>query len=121
MLAVKGNQPALGQDIRDFFECDGGDGRKTYETLDKGHGRIERRIYTLDTDIGWFAGRKEWQGLSAFGKCESRVTVQKSGRETTETRYFITTLTDVGRFAGAVRSHWAIENRAKPYCTGALT
>lgn len=30
--------------------------------------------------------------LTAFGKCESRVTRTKSGKESVETRYFITTL-----------------------------
>lgn len=110
VLAVKGNQPELEKDAVDFFEIEGGESRRTFETFDKGHGRIERRTYTLDTDIGWFAGRKEWAGLAAFGKCGSRVTVTKTGKETSETRYFITTLTDVERFAEAVRSHWAIEN-----------
>ncbi|MBQ7167425.1 MAG: ISAs1 family transposase [Treponema sp.] len=80
------------------------------ETLVKGHGRIEKRIYTLDTDIGWFADRKQRKGLAAFRKCESHVTRTKSGKESVETRYFITTLTDVEEFARAVRSHWAIEN-----------
>jgi len=110
VLAVKGNQPELEKDITDFFKCEGSESRKSLETFDKGHGRMERRIYTIDTDTGWFAGRKEWAGLAAFGKCESRVTVTKTGKETAETRYFITTLTDEKRFAEAVRSHWAIEN-----------
>ncbi len=53
---------------------------------------------------------KVWKGLAAFGKCESRVTRTKSGKESVETRYFITTFSDVEEFARAVRSHWAIEN-----------
>ena len=110
VLAVKGNQPTMESEIKDFFGCEGTESRSSCETRDKGHGRIEKRIYTLDTDIGWFADRKQWKGLAAFGKCESHVTRTKSGKESVETRYFITTLTDVEEFARAVRSHWAIEN-----------
>ena len=38
------------------------------------------------------------------------MTFTKTGKETSETRFSITTLTDVERFAEAVRSHWTIEN-----------
>lgn len=110
VLAVKGNHVSLEADVRDFFKCDGGESRKTFKTLDKGHGRIEKRTCTLDTNVDWYAECGEWKGLAAFGKCESRVTITKSGKDTTDTRYFITTLTDVERFAEAARSHWAIEN-----------
>ena len=34
VLAVKGNHPALEQDIMDFFECGDSGRRKIYETLD---------------------------------------------------------------------------------------
>lgn len=78
------------------------------ETLDKGHGRLERRTCTLDTDVAWFQDRRAWRGLAAFGQCESVVT--RGGRTTRETRRFLTSLTDVGEFARAVRSHWAIKN-----------
>lgn len=71
---------------------------------------IYSRSWKTAGRIGWFADRKQWKGLAAFGKCESHVTRTKSGKESVETRYFITTLTDVEEFARAVRSHWAIEN-----------
>ena len=43
VLAVKGNHVSLEADVRDFCKCDGGESRKTFKTLDKGHGRIEKR------------------------------------------------------------------------------
>lgn len=81
VFTVKGKQRNLERDVKDFFECEGGNTRKTFETFDKGHGRIEKRLYTLDTDIDWFADKKEWQGVVAFGKCESHVTVTKNGKK----------------------------------------
>ena len=93
ILALKGNHPLMEQEVKDFFH--------------KGHGRIERRIYTLDTNIGWFEDKKEWKHLAAFGMVESIVT--RKGKECREIRYFITSVTDVKQFAKGVRSHW--ENR----------
>ena len=78
------------------------------ETLDKGHGRMERREYRLLTDISWLEGRKEWKDLKAVGEAKS--TVYEKDAVCEHTRYFITTLTDIKEFAHAVRSHWAIEN-----------
>ena len=40
--------------------------RTVYTTFDKGHGRIEWRIYTLDTHIGWFEQKKEWKNRAAL-------------------------------------------------------
>ena len=71
--------------------------------------RLENAIITADAMMC----QKEFAAkaaLAAFGKCESRVTRMKSGKESIETRYFITPLSDVEEFARAVRSHWAIEN-----------
>ena len=108
ILALKGNHPLMEQEVKDLFLSPPTSARTVYTTLDKGHGRIERRIYTLDTQIGWFEQQKEWKNLAAFGMVESIVT--RKGKETREKRYFITSVTDVKCFADGVRSHWAIEN-----------
>ncbi len=39
------------------------------------------------------------------------VTSTKTGELTRQSRYFLTSLTDAGRFAVAVRKHWSIENQ----------
>ena len=52
----------------------------------------------------WFEQKKEWKKLAAFGMVESIVT--RKGKESHEKRYFITSVTDVKRFADGVRSHW---------------
>ena len=106
-LALKGNQPGLHEDAKLYFEnLQAG---QKLATLEKDHGRIEERNYALETDIGWLSSKKDWAGLNAIGAVKS--TVFEKGKERIETRYFITTLTDVKRFAEAVRGHWSIENQ----------
>lgn len=108
VLALKDNHPVAHLEARELFDGPARPSWRRVETLDKGHGRLERRTYTLDTDVGWFADRAQWRGLAAFGRCESVVT--RGGRETREVRHFLTSVSDVETFARAVRSHWAIEN-----------
>ncbi len=108
VLALKANQPMMEQEVKEFFVCPAEQTRSEITTFDKGHGRLEERTYTLDTNIGWFADKKEWKNLGAFGMCES--IIRRKGKKTIEKRYFITSLKDVHTFAKAVRSHWAIEN-----------
>ena len=107
VLALKDNQPELHKNVRMYFDSFRNE-MESEETLDKGHGRMERREYRLLTDISWLEGRKEWKGLKAVGEAKS--TVYEKDAVCEHTRYFITTLTDVKEFGNAVRSHWAIEN-----------
>ena len=78
-------------------------------TLDKDHGRIEKREYSLTTDISWLERRAEWQNLHAIGMVRSET--ESGGNVTSDTRYFITSLTSIDEFSDAVRKHWSIENR----------
>lgn len=38
-------------------------------------------------------------------------TISRGGKTTTDTRYFLSSITDVEHFAYAVRKHWSIENQ----------
>ena len=67
ILALKGNHPLMEQEVKEFFLSPATSARSVHTSFDKGHGRTERRIYTLDTTIGWFEGKKEWKRLAAFG------------------------------------------------------
>ena len=77
-------------------------------TENKGHGRIEKREYFLETQIDWLHDRGAWCNLNAIGMVKS--TVSEKGKLREETRYFVTSLMSVDLFAKAVRSHWGIEN-----------
>ena len=106
-LALKGNQSSIHDDVRLYFETE--TVSKTTISCEKGHGRTERREYFLETEINWLYGRERWAGLRAIGAVKSTVTIK--GKDSVETRYFLTSLTNVDDFSHAVRAHWGIENR----------
>jgi predicted transposase YbfD/YdcC len=106
-LSLKGNQTNLHDDVRLCFEHI--EAEQKAVTKEKGHGRIEKREYFLETDIDWLPQKLAWDGLSGIGAVKSTV-IEKSATRT-ETRYFITSLTNVERFADSVRKHWSIEGQ----------
>jgi len=81
----------------------------TLTTLEKGHGRIEKRKYYLFTDIAWFADRDNWAGLTGFAMVRSTRQVGKK-EPSSETRFYITSLSNIESVAEAIRNHWGIEN-----------
>jgi predicted transposase YbfD/YdcC len=113
VLAVKENQSSLYKDLLFYFEETLADEKLYFaenklKTAEKAHGRIEIRKYYLSDDIDWLKANHDWPGLNAIGMVETVTT--RSGKTTTERRFYITTVTDIQTFAKAVRSHWGIEN-----------
>ena len=111
VFGLKGNRETLHEDVKLYFESMAKSERlkeKTVITKEKDHGRIETREYYLETEIDRLYQRPDWIGLNAIGMVKSKVWEKGVLRE--ETRYFITSLTDVKAFAKAVRAHWGVEN-----------
>ena len=107
-IGLKQNQPTLYKDAEDYFkEFSVNIPSKT--TIEKGHGRIEKREYQLLTDLSWLEQKDECKGLNALGCARSTITENGETREFTG--YFITSLTDLEAFADSVRKHWSIENQ----------
>ena len=106
VFALKRNHENLYDDVKFYFENE--QIKKSTVTQNKGHGRIEKREYYLETNIEWLHGRDEWTNLNAIGMVKSTVLEKNKLRE--ETRFFITSLMSVDLFAKAVREHWGIEN-----------
>jgi len=116
VLALKGNQGALYEDVKLFFD-DGLDNGfseeykiQSYKTVEKGHGRIEKRHYFICSKIDWLEQQSQWPGFRSIGMVCSSGT--RNGKQTQETRYYISSMEDNPKeFGKAVRSHWGIENR----------
>ena len=114
VLALKGNQGSLRQDVelfareqkaRSFTETK----ISQDTTIDGDHGRVETRTTTVIHDVAWLQERHRWPGLRSVVVVES--TREISGKVEQETRYYITSLVLLAHLLGpVVRSHWAIEN-----------
>lgn len=113
VLPIKENQPGLLEDVdllfkdaekHDFkgFDAD------HFETIEKGHGRVEIRKYTA-IDASELPCTKEWKGFRTAGKVTRERTYQ--GKRSTETQYYISSCEiDARLLEKVVRGHWGIEN-----------
>lgn len=116
VLALKGNQGTLSDDVELFFAeqkaCDFKDTAiSRHRTLEKSHGRIETRTYTAVGDIDWLTEcHPGWKGLKSIVMVES-VREIVGGKTEHETRFYISSLAaDAERQGQAIRSHWGVEN-----------
>jgi len=114
VLALKGNQGTLRQDVELFAAEQKANGFKDtqvsrHQTVDGDHGRIETRTYTAFHDIDWLKERHDWPGQNGVVMVES--TREIGDKIERETRFYITSLVWLANQLGPViRSHWAIEN-----------
>ena len=115
VLALKGNQGTLSDDVELFFiEQKARKFKDTvvsrHETLEKSHGRIETRTYTSIDAIDWLKERHDWVGLKSIVMVES-IREIIGGKTEPETRFYISSLAaDAVRQGDAVRGHWAVES-----------
>ena len=112
VTAVKDNQPTMRADLldMDFSDC------PTWESLDKEHGRIERRRYWIKDISG-----PEWDGYADLHGRRQAIRIErerhmvKSGKTSTEVSCALTSLgpeeATPQQLAALVRNHWHIENR----------
>jgi len=132
VLSLKGNQGVALSEFKLYFDyalcADAKGGRPErkgkpgtmsfFESIEKGHGRLDVRRYWHTTDIAWFKDGKLWKGLRSVGmscavrralSVESERTV--NGSRSVERRYYLSSLSlDAETFAKAVREHWSVEN-----------
>jgi predicted transposase YbfD/YdcC len=110
VITLKKNQPKLHTEVEEYFLYNPESAKGAIKTVyEAGHGRVEQREYWLLTDLKWLPMRAEWAGLKSVGMAKSIVT--RGAKTSFEIRFFIASLTDIEKFAHAVREHWAIENK----------
>jgi predicted transposase YbfD/YdcC len=115
VLALKANQGNMYEDVSQLFNLARQQdlnnlGGQFHSTIEKGHGSLEIRRYSVMGNTEHLLGAQKWEGLRSIGMVESerRVNGQISA---IEQRYYLLSLEcDVNRFADAVRNHWSIEN-----------
>lgn len=113
VIGLKENQPLLYSETVGYFQGAAEDPSlyrtvTTEVTTDMGHGRIERRTYSLCMADDMLNQHFGWANLRAIGRMRSMVT--HKGVTTEEDHYYVTSLTDVQEFARAARQHWGVEN-----------
>lgn len=117
VLALKGNQKGLAEDVVRRFEwahsIDFAELQHDHvHTVTKGHGRIEtRHTWTISDPrfVGDLRQGRQWKSLRSV----AQVTLERRVGEqvTVETRYYISSLPGAAKpIQHAVRSHWGIEN-----------
>ena len=109
VLALKGNQESLNEDVRLFMDDPATPVAQATQT-NKGHGRIEIRTASVSDDVDWLKERHQWPGLAAVGKITA--SRQIGERTSVESRYYLLSqVCSPERFNSIAREHWGIENR----------
>ena len=107
ILALKGNQPEMLDRMSSSFTYIKPSSIYTME--DKSHGREERRICSVITNLKNIIDKERWPGLKSLVRIESRVRDIKSGELHKETRYYISGLeADAQYINHSIRTHWSV-------------
>ena len=115
ILALKGNQPSMEQEVKEYFDDLAQNQEEKNKTaswtspVEKEHGRIEKRTVTV-APCNWFQDQEQWKGLVSFVRVKRTVTI---GEETsTFERFYISSLNKTPEeFCSLIRGHWSIENQ----------
>ena len=115
ILALKGNQGTLFEDVKLFMEEYVKDKNikntsNYHKTIDKGHGRNEIRECYIYNNVEWINRKNRWKNLQGVGMIWSHT--EENGIKTEQKRYFIYSLKDKSakEIMKLKRSHWSIEN-----------
>ena len=104
--ALKGNQSGLFKDVKTNFIPE-----SAYEQINKGHGRVEKRHVSICQNLD---GIRTWPGLTTLiqVKSERQVFTHNVIEVTTETRYYISSLSETAqKIAERIRGYWGVENK----------
>ena len=115
LLALKGNQSTLETEVEAYF-CTAPAGELTMKrTIEKGHGRIETRIYSASQNVDWLKPEKNYPGQLRFKNIATLIKVvnrtEYPDRCTFDTRLYISSAPlDIDRLSNGIRDHWGVES-----------
>ena len=94
VLCAKKNQRGLYESLKEFFDDCGdfkGIEHDIYESLEKGHGRIEeRKCWAVGGEAKWLGIDKDWKKIQTIARITRKRTTK--GKSSLETSYYITSL-----------------------------
>lgn len=117
ILALKGNQGQLYEDVIEWFDWAESQSFQnmpvdTYQQSNKGHGRIEtRRCWVIEDEQAFEHIRHHdgWAGLRSIIKLQRERRIGDAHQQ--QTAYYISSSpAHAKRIAQVIRAHWAIEN-----------
>jgi len=114
VLALKGNQSGLQEDMQALFDAGMNTGfaelqHAVYQTTETGHGRTDERTCHVIEIPPEHPQRRVWKDLRTLAVTISRRVV--GDKETWESRLYVSSHTPRARYlAEAIRRHWSIEN-----------
>lgn len=117
ILALKGNHSGMQAELEAWWHKCQREGLTPekyakHTTISSGHGRIETRTCEqLLIDKKWLGKDYRWSGLNSFIKITAEVYEKSTGKETSETRCYISSLPlNAEQGLNAVRDHWQVES-----------
>src|SRR5208283_2134314 len=93
LLPLKGNQPTMEADVGSYFDTAPAGELVSKTAVEKGHGRIETRVYTASKEVEWIKADKSYPGQPRFENIKTLVRVlnrtEYADRCTFDTRLYI--------------------------------
>lgn len=119
VLALKGNQGNLQEEVQEAFEkFDAQKVATSDQSIQLDHGRIEERNCYVAAAKDYLSPNEsvKWKDLVSIVKIESYVSYKngkKKGQKDYQVRYYISSLSpnDAARINFAIQSHWGIETK----------
>jgi predicted transposase YbfD/YdcC len=114
VVALKANHPCLSDEVKEYFDDEvllkDNPLVSTHATTDKEHNAIIKREYILSAETDWIYGKSEWKNLKTIGVVKKTISPLNGKAPAMETRYYISSVTDVELFARSARGHWQVES-----------
>ncbi len=115
VMALKENQPTLLEEVKHAFDTMPLD--FSAEKVDADHGRVEQRKCEVIQDLRFVDEAANWPALNSIVRLTSSRTRKTDGQQSTQVRYFISSLTQGEAIAQAIRRTGTL----KIACTGSWT
>jgi predicted transposase YbfD/YdcC len=115
LLALKGNQLTLETEVEAYFRTAPDTELVKKTTIEKGHGRIETRLFTASEVVDWIKSGKTYPGQPRFNHIRTILKVvnrtEFKDHCTQDERLYISSAPlDIDRLANGSRGHWGVES-----------